>query len=152
MEQKWNRRGTSLTMAYKLCEIPEKLEYVILHLINDMTEDDAKNTAEYVMNFLGYEGRVPDDWLETDDRDSFNSLEDANILKIDYTTVSLYTGRERNVYIWGFTNDFLSGRLEKEIRNRQIKTERLIHEKPETSIYETLSKEQWRRTSINSVT
>ena len=139
MEQKGTRRGTSLTMVYGLLDIHEKLEYVILHLVNDMTEDDAKNTAEFVMNFLGYEGRVHDGLLMPDDRDNFNVLEDADILKIDYTTAFLYTGRKHNIYVWGFTNDFLSGRLEKDIKKIIIKP------KPELSIYETLPQEHWER-------
>jgi len=70
-----------------------------------MSEEEAGILAHHVLNFFGYTDRIIDNVLEPEDRDPFYMLEDAEILRNEFETTSLYDGREWRVNYWLFRHD-----------------------------------------------
>ncbi len=62
--------------------------------------DEAKMTAEHVLNFFGYGDRIIDNMLEPEDRDTFYILEDLGILKTEREETTLWDGREWRIHYW----------------------------------------------------
>ncbi len=62
--------------------------------------EEAKMTAEHVLNFFGYGDRIIDNMLEPEDRDTFYILEDLGILKTEREETTLWDGREWRIHYW----------------------------------------------------
>ncbi|EDY35091.1 hypothetical protein ABOONEI_2633 [Aciduliprofundum boonei T469] len=62
--------------------------------------EEAKMTAEHVLNFFGYGDRIIDNMLEPEDRDTFYILEDLAILKTEREETTLWDGREWRIHYW----------------------------------------------------
>ena len=59
-----------------------------------MSIEEAKLTAEHVLNFFGFYNRIIDNVLEPEDRDTFYMLEDLGILTTEREETTLHDGRE----------------------------------------------------------
>lgn len=90
-----------------------------------MTEEEAGILAHHVLNFFGYTDRIIDNVLEQEDRDPFYMLEDAEILRNEFETTSLYDGREWRVNYWLFRHDTIERLAASEAtgKNRKSKGE-----------------------------
>ncbi len=62
--------------------------------------EEARMTAEHVLNFFGYGDRIIDNMLEPEDRDTFYILEDLGILKTEREETTLWDGREWRIHYW----------------------------------------------------
>ncbi|ADD08209.1 DUF6015 family protein [Candidatus Aciduliprofundum boonei] len=65
-----------------------------------LSMEEAKMTAEHVLNFFGYGDRIIDNMLEPEDRDTFYILEDLAILKTEREETTLWDGREWRIHYW----------------------------------------------------
>jgi len=65
-----------------------------------LSMEEAKMTAEHVLNFFGYGDRIIDNMLEPEDRDTFYILEDLGILKTEREETTLWDGREWRIHYW----------------------------------------------------
>lgn len=70
-----------------------------------ITEEEAANLAQHVLNFFGYTDRIIDNILEPEDRDAFYMLEDATILTTEREETTLYDGREWRIHYWLFRRE-----------------------------------------------
>lgn len=105
-----------------------------------MSEEEAGILAHHVLNFFGYTDRIIDNVLEPEDRDPFYMLEDADILKNEFETTSLYDGREWRVNYWLFKSET----IEKLINSDGSKKKKVKHEEEEFD-YNSLSDDMWKR-------
>ncbi len=62
--------------------------------------DEAKMTAEHILNFFGFEDRTIDNMLEPEDRDTFYMLEDLGLLMTEREETTLWDGREWRIHYW----------------------------------------------------
>ena len=92
----------------------------------------AHNTAEYILNFFGYDSEILDNILQPEDRTVFYLLYDVGILKTDQERILLSTGRDWRIYYWKLDEDIIRGSLDKEYT-----------EDEEESIYDMITTEQW---------
>ncbi|WP_201796961.1 MULTISPECIES: DUF6015 family protein [unclassified Thermoplasma] len=65
-----------------------------------MSEEEAMEAAEHIINFFGYNDRVIDNMLEPEDRDSFYTMEDIGILQTEREETTLFDGREWRIHYW----------------------------------------------------
>ena len=62
--------------------------------------EDARKTAEMMLNFFDWEDRIIDNILEQEDRNTFYILEDLGILMTEREEITLYDGREWRIHYW----------------------------------------------------
>ena len=60
----------------------------------------AHHTAEYIMNFFGYDTEILDNILQPEDRTVFYLLYDVGLLKTDQERILLSSGRDWRIYYW----------------------------------------------------
>jgi len=65
-----------------------------------MSEMDASNLAEFVMNFFGYNDRILDNYLESADRNIFYMLEDEGLLHATQQEISIKVGQRWRLNFW----------------------------------------------------
>ncbi len=95
-------RITKLNKGMKNTLTVDSLTEAIINGIDryGMPEDEARGTAEHILNFFGYGERIIDNILEPGDRDIFYLLEDTGILTTEREETSLYDGREWRIHYW----------------------------------------------------
>jgi len=101
-------------------------------------EDDAIKSAELVLNLFGFEDRVIDNFLETQDRQIFYALEQAGFVRPETEEVTLPDSRAWRIHYWVLQKSA--------IKNALISTKSSIVER-EKSIYDTIPKEWFFRNS-----
>lgn len=103
-----------------------------------MSQEEAFEAAEHLINFFGYNDRVIDNMLEPEDRDAFYTMEDIGVLQTEREETTLYDGREWRIHYWILN----VGRI---IELSKIKTVETSIEKDEAfQIYEDIPEEYWR--------
>lgn len=107
-----------------------------------MSEEEAGILAHHVLNFFGYTDRIIDNVLEPEDRDPFYMLEDADILKNEFETTSLYDGREWRVNYWLFKHEV----IDQLINSSNEKKKKAVKEEEEFD-YSTITDDMWARRS-----
>ena len=65
---------------------------------NGLSQEEAYDLAQHVLNFFGYSERIIDNVLEPEDRDAFYMMEDAGILFTEREEITLYDGREWRIH------------------------------------------------------
>ena len=65
-----------------------------------MSEMEAANLAEFVMNFFGYNDRILDNYLESGDRNIFYMLEDEGLLHATQQEISIKVGQRWRLNFW----------------------------------------------------
>jgi len=85
----------------------EDLTQAILNSIDreDMESDAARQMANHVLNFFGFNDTIIDNILEPEDRDAFYMLEDLGLLQTEREETTLYDGREWRIHYWMFRKD-----------------------------------------------
>ncbi|MBR6203484.1 MAG: hypothetical protein IKQ60_00175 [Candidatus Methanomethylophilaceae archaeon] len=104
----------------------------------EMDMDQAYDLAHSVLNFFGYSDRIIDNVLESQDRNAFYILEDADILTTEREETTLYDGREWRIHYWVFKREKID-----ELRSRPIgpdKDDDVVED-----IYKTLDDDIWVR-------
>lgn len=103
-----------------------------------MSQEEAFEAAEHLINFFGYNDRVIDNMLEPEDRDAFYTMEDIGVLQTEREETTLYDGREWRIHYWILN----VGRI---IELSKIKTVETSIEKDEAfQIYEDIPEEYWK--------
>jgi len=65
-----------------------------------MSEMEAANLAEFVMNFFGYNDRILDNYLESNDRNIFYMLEDEGLLLATQQEITIKVGQRWRLNFW----------------------------------------------------
>ncbi len=102
----------------------------------------AKQIATFIMDMFGYEARIIDNVLTSDERQIFYMLEREGILSTCREQTRLYDGRAWMTHYWQLnTHDIIH--YSTRIAPKKIK--KTLQEKvsSQTNIYNTLSEEKW---------
>ncbi len=106
-----SKEGTSLA-AFRMRKgdrilTVEDLTQAILNSIDreDMESEAARQMANHVLNFFGFNDTIIDNILEPEDRDAFYMLEDLGLLQTEREETTLYDGREWRIHYWMFKKD-----------------------------------------------
>ncbi len=98
--------------------------------------EEAKMTAEHILNFFGYGDRIIDNMLEPEDRDTFYILEDLGLLKTEREETTLWDGREWRIHYWLLNKERILS-----LANRSQETEE--REEEIENIYNELPDDVW---------
>jgi transcription initiation factor IIE alpha subunit len=104
----------------------------------------AKKIARFIMDTFGYETRIIDNILTSDERQIFYMLEGEGILSTSREQTRLYDGRAWMTHYWQLNTDeiiYYSGHIRQKPENKPL-TEQKKSKNPST-IYNTLSEEKW---------
>ena len=105
---------------------------------NDLSEEDIRKLAEYVMSFFGYTDEVIDNRLTPDDRDTFYMLEEEGLVTTTHEEVLLKKGKLWRIHYWILKKD--------QIERLASMGEEVEESKESPSdVYDELSDEQWAR-------
>lgn len=102
----------------------------------DLKEEEAREIAQRVMNFFGYNERIIDNILEPEDRDAFYMLEDSGLLTTEREETTLYDGREWRIHYWLFRKEKIAELLE----SRKDGNIEIVGEK---SVYDEVPEDLW---------
>jgi uncharacterized protein YutE (UPF0331/DUF86 family) len=104
----------------------------------------AKNIATFVMDMFGYENRIIDNVLTSDERQIFYMLEREGILNTGREQTRLYDGRSWMTHYWQLNTTVIMHHYNhtppKKIKE---KIKQKAKAKKPSSIYNTLSEEKW---------
>jgi hypothetical protein len=106
---------------------------------HNMEDGAAKEMAQHVMNFFGFNDRIIDNVLEPEDRDAFYMLEDSGLLMTEREETTLYDGREWRIHYWLFRKE----RIAELVRQAKEKEKELYKE--HISVYADIPDEIWSR-------
>ena len=85
---------------------------------HEMDEKTARNIAERILNFFGYDDRIYDNILTPQERDVFNMLESVGLLSTTSEELTLYNGKEWRIYYWILNGDKIL-KASKKIREKK---------------------------------
>lgn len=102
----------------------------------------AKNIATFIMDVFGYENRIIDNILTSDERQIFYMLEREGILSTSREQTRLYDGRSWMTHYWQLNTNSIIYHYNHAHRKKLKET---IKQKAKTpsNIYTTLSEEKW---------
>ncbi len=103
-----------------------------------MSEEEAMEAAEHIINFFGYNDRVIDNMLEPEDRDSFYTMEDIGILQTEREETTLFDGREWRIHYWILNINKII-----ELANMQVDYKKKITN-DEYKIYDEIPDDYWK--------
>jgi len=104
----------------------------------DIDKDEADQIAEKVMALFGYDTTITDNIISKEERDLFYMLEDYDILTTEEETTILPSGKRWRIHYWRIKENKIWKLLEKKEKEE-------VEEEEETSVYEGLSDEVWKR-------
>ena len=107
-----------------------------------ITAEGAHDLAEQVMNFFGYEDRFPDNFLRSEDRDLFNTLEELGLVAVEAEDTTLMSGKFWRVYYWTLNHGRIN-ELAKAAENVEVPVTPQVS--PEESLYESVPDDIWQR-------
>lgn len=103
-----------------------------------MSQEEALEAAEHLINFFGYNDRVIDNMLEPEDRDAFYTMEDIGVLQTEREETTLYDGREWRIHYWILN-------VNKIIELSKMKTVEIRPKEAENfQIYQEIPDEYWK--------
>ncbi|MFG1450182.1 MAG: DUF6015 family protein [Thermoplasmataceae archaeon] len=103
-----------------------------------MSQEEAFEAAEHLINFFGYNDRVIDNMLEPEDRDAFYTMEDIGVLQTEREETTLFDGREWRIHYWILN-------VGKIIQLSKIKeTTRKVEKDESFQIYDEIPDEYWK--------
>ena len=105
---------------------------------SDMSEDEVKRLAEYVMSFFGYTDEVIDNRLTPSDRDVFYMLEEEGLVTTTHEEVLIKKGKLWRIHYWILKKDQIARLAALEEEEEKVPEEA-------GSVYEEISDEQWAR-------
>ena len=105
---------------------------------SDMSEEEVKKLAEYVMSFFGYTDEVIDNRLTPTDRDVFYMLEEEGLVTTTHEEVLLKKGKLWRIHYWILKKDQIA-------RLASMDDKVVEAEDTPASVYEDISDEQWAR-------
>ena len=105
---------------------------------DDMSDDDVKKMAEYIMSFFGYTDEVIDNRLTPNDRDVFYMLEEVGLVTTTHEEVLLKKGKMWRIHYWILKKDQIA-------RLAAMDEDAEKDDSGAVDVYEELSDEQWAR-------
>lgn len=105
---------------------------------SEMSAEDVRKLAEYVMSFFGYTDEVIDNRLTPDDRDVFYMLEEEGLVTTTHEEVLLKKGKLWRIHYWILKKDQIA-----RLASADEEVEAVVDEP--SDVYEELSDEQWAR-------
>jgi len=105
----------------------------------NISEDKARETAERVMSFFGFEDAIIDNILASRDRDIFYMLESVGILKTLKEEVTVKRGHIWRIHYWLLNKEKIFEWAEGE---KKEKKEATLQE-----VYESINDEVWHKHS-----
>ena len=105
---------------------------------SEMSAEDIRKLADYVMSFFGYTDEVIDNRLTPDDRDVFYMLEEEGLVTTTHEEVLLKKGKLWRIHYWILKKDQII-----RLASADEEAEKVVDET--TDVYEELSDEQWAR-------
>ena len=105
---------------------------------SEMSAEDIRKLAEYVMSFFGYTDEVIDNRLTPDDRDVFYMLEEEGLVTTTHEEVLLKKGKLWRIHYWILKKDQII-----RLASSDEEAEKVVDEA--SDVYEELSDEQWAR-------
>ncbi len=105
---------------------------------NEMSEEETRNLAEYVMSFFGYTDEVIDNRLTPEDRDIFYMLEEEGLVTTTHEEVLLKKGKMWRIHYWILKKDQIErlARMDEKVE---------VSKESTSDVYDELSDEQWAR-------
>jgi hypothetical protein len=105
---------------------------------------EARKNANFVLDIFGYDDRVIDNVLDSEDRQLFYILEEEGMLTTEREETILYDGKEWRTHYWVLKKNTII-RYAKD-KNSSIKN--IIYDKPvwdisEMGIYDSLTEKTW---------
>jgi hypothetical protein len=104
----------------------------------DMSDEEVKNLAIYIMSFFGYTDEVIDNKLTPTDRDVFYMLEEEGLVTTTQEEVLIKKGKLWRIHYWILKKDQIA-----RLAAMAEENEKAIE--PAASVYEEISDEQWAR-------
>lgn len=104
----------------------------------------AKKMAIFIMDAFGYETRIIDNILSTNERQVFYMLEGEGLLCTSREQTRLYDGRAWMTHYWKLNTTaikYYSKQNTPQIMKKRIEKKKII--KNPSTIYNTLSEEKW---------
>jgi hypothetical protein len=105
---------------------------------SDMSDEEIKKLAEYVMSFFGYTDEVIDNRLTPGDRDVFYMLEEEGLVTTTHEEVLIKKGKLWRIHYWILKKDQIA-------RLAAMEEEQVKVSDDVGSVYEDISDEQWAR-------
>lgn len=105
---------------------------------SEMSEEETRNLAEYVMSFFGYTDEVIDNRLTPEDRDIFYMLEEEGLVTTTHEEVLLKKGKMWRIHYWILKKDQIE-----RLASMDEKAE--VSKESASDVYDELSDEQWAR-------
>ena len=105
---------------------------------DNMSDDDVRKMAEYIMSFFGYTDEVIDNRLTPDDRDVFYMLEEVGLVTTTHEEVLLKKGKMWRIHYWILKKDQIA-------RLAAMGEDAKSGDADTVDVYEELSDEQWAR-------
>src|SRR6056297_3357101 len=117
------------------------MKQAIEHKIGLRTKH-AKKIAMFIMDMFGYELRIIDNVITSDERQIFYMLEREGILSTCREQTRLYDGRAWMTHYWKLNTTDI---LRYSIKSKPQSIKKTLQEKvsAQTNIYNTLSEEKW---------
>ncbi len=139
---KGNNNGTNSVTFHRnytnMIELSQAISKGLSLQQRRMSQEEAAEAAEHLINFFGYNDRVIDNMLEPEDRDAFYTMEDIGVLQTEREETTLYDGREWRIHYWILN-------VHKIIELSQMKNvDTQVKDTDEFQIYEELSDESWK--------
>ncbi len=110
----------------------------------DFGKSKAEKTAQYILDFFGFDDYCIDNILTTDDRETFYMLEDKKILRTKAEEARIAKGKIWRIHRWYLEKDKITEYSEK----YEAEADGLLAAKAPLSFYENLSPKVWERTEV----
>ena len=136
MEEGYIDNGIILTVT----DLTKAIQNSIDH--RGMEESAAKEMAQHVLNFFGFNDRIIDNVLEPEDRDAFYMLEDSGLLMTEREETTLYDGREWRIHYWLFKKDRIV-----DLVRRAENAKKALFDEAQSAVYSEVPEEVWTRSN-----
>lgn len=125
------------------------VEYLAEALLQAMAEDGlaregARDLAQQVMNFFGYDDRFPDNFLRAEDRDLFNTMEELGLVTVEAEDTTLMSGKFWRVYYWTLNYGRIHA-LVAEAHKKEVPEPEGPKPSAEESLYDSVPDDIWNR-------
>jgi len=112
--------------------------------MDGMTSEGARDLAEQVMNFFGYDDRFPDNFLRSEDRDLFNTLEEMSLVTVEAEDTTLMSGKFWRVYYWTLNYGRIQALVD-DANKKDIPKQEGPKPSTEESLYDSVPDDIWHR-------
>jgi hypothetical protein len=128
-----------------LKDMTEALEHKL-----GLNKQKAKKIAEFIMDVFGYETRIVDNILKTDERQIFYMLEAEGFMTTERETNRLCDGREWMTHYWELRNTAILYHTHHQPAKRTKRKIVPVIKKEPQSIYSSVTEDMWTMRKITN--